>query len=87
VFKSGNSIAESLKTKYSEPVKFLNEPFLSGFVSEKNLERIKNAPVVSVQSSGRGKVISYHENMAFRGTWLGTNKLFMNSVFFGRIIR
>jgi hypothetical protein len=87
VFKSGNSIAESLKTKYSEPVKFLNEPFLSGFVSEKNLERIKNAPVVSVQSAGRGKVISYHENMAFRGTWLGTNKLFMNSVFFGRIIR
>ena len=87
VFKSGNSIAESLKTKYSEPVIFSNEPFLSGFVSEKNLERLKNAPVVSVQSVGRGKVISYHENMAFRGTWLGTNKLFMNSVFFGRIVR
>jgi len=87
VFKSGNSVAESLKTKYSEPVKFSDEPFLSGFVSEKNLERLKNAPVVSVQSAGRGKVISYQESMAFRGIWLGTNKLFMNSVFFGKIIR
>lgn len=87
VFKSGNSVAESLKTKYAEPVKFSNEPFLSGFVSEKNLERLKNSPVVSVQPVGGGKVITYHESMAFRGTWLGTNKLFMNSVFFGRIIR
>jgi hypothetical protein len=87
VFKSGNAVAESLKTNYSEPVKFSNEPFLSGFVSEKNLERLKNAPVVSVQSAGSGKVISYHESMTFRGIWLGTNKLFMNSVFFGKIIR
>ncbi|WP_372949436.1 M14 family zinc carboxypeptidase [Mariniphaga sp.] len=87
VFKSGNSVAESLKTKYAEPVKFSDDSFLSGFVSEKNLERIKNAPVVSVQSAGGGKVISYHESMTFRGTWLGTNKLFMNSVFFGKTIR
>lgn len=87
VFKSGNSVAESLKTKYTEPVKFSDDPFLSGFVSDKNLERIKNSPVVSVQSAGRGIVISYHESMAFRGIWLGTNKLFMNSVFFGKIIR
>jgi hypothetical protein len=87
VFKSGNTVAESLKTKYSEPVKFSNEPYLSGFVSEKNLERIKNSPVVSVQSAGSGKIISYHESMAFRGIWLGTNKLFINSVFFGNVIR
>jgi hypothetical protein len=87
VFKSGNSVAESLKTKYAEPVKFSSEPFLSGFVSDKNLERLKNTPVVSVQSVGSGKVISYHESMTFRGIWLGTNKLFMNSVFFGKTIR
>jgi hypothetical protein len=87
VFKSGNALAESLNTKYSEPVKFSDDPFLSGFVSEKNLERIKNSPVVSVQSVGRGNVISYHESMTFRGIWLGTNKLLMNSVFFGEIIR
>lgn len=87
VFKSGNALAESLKINYSEPVKYSDDPFLSGFVSEKNLGRIKNSPVVSVQSAGRGNVISFHESMAFRGIWLGTNKLFMNSVFFGKIIR
>jgi hypothetical protein len=47
-----------------------------GFVSDKNTDRIKNAPVVTVESAGRGKVISYHESMTFRGFWMGTNKLF-----------
>ena len=87
VFKSGISVAKPLNVKYAEPVNFTSEPYLSGFVSDKNLERIKNSPVVSVQSVGRGKIISYYENMTFRGIWLGTNKLFSNSVFFGSVIR
>jgi hypothetical protein len=87
VFKSGNSVANSLKVNYAEPVKFTSNPYLSGFVSDKNLDRIKNAPIVSIQSLGKGKLISYHDNMVFRGIWLGTNKLFSNSVFFGSMIR
>jgi len=87
VFKRGSSVAESLNINYSEPVRYTAEPFLSGYISEKNLERIKNAPVISVQSIGKGKLISYHESMTFRGIWLGTNKLFLNSVFFGDVIR
>ena len=87
IFKTGTSVAESLKVKYSEPVKFSSNPYLSGFVSDKNLDRLKSTPVVSVQSIGRGKLISYHENMTFRGIWLGTNKLFSNAVFFGNVIR
>jgi hypothetical protein len=87
VFKTGNSVAESLNIKYSEPVKFTAEPYLSGFVSYKNLERIKDAPVVSVQSAGRGRLITFHESMTFRGYWLGTNKMFMNGVFFGKLVR
>jgi hypothetical protein len=87
VFKTGTSVAEPLGVKYAEPVKFTSEPYISGWVSPENLERIKNAPVVSVQPAGRGNLISYHENMNFRGIWLGTSKLFSNSVFFGNIIQ
>ena len=87
IFKSGTSVAESLEIKHSEPVNYSSDPFVSGWVSPENLERIKNAPVISVQSAGRGNIISYYDNMNFRGTWLGTSKLFSNSVFFGGIIR
>lgn len=87
IFKTDNSVANSLEKKYIEPVKFTSSPYRSGWVSEPNLERIKNAPVVSVESIGRGKLISYQDNMNFRGFWLGTAKLFSNSVFFGNIIQ
>ncbi len=87
VFKTGTLAAETLGIKYSEPVKFTSDPYLSGYVYEKNLERLKNAPAVSVQSAGRGNVISFYENITFRGFWLGTYKMFMNSIFFGDIIR
>lgn len=87
VFKRGDSVAKPLGIKYSEPVNFTTEPFLSGFISNNNLENLKNAPVVSVQSIGNGKLISYHENMTFRGIWLGTNKLLANGVFFGSLIQ
>ena len=86
VFKRGASVAESMGTKYAEPVTFTMDPYVSGWVSEENLERIKGAPVVSVQSIGKGKLISYYEYMNFRGFWYGTHKLFMNSFFFGDVI-
>ncbi len=87
IFKTGSTVAESLKTEQAEPVKFSDSPYLSGYVSKKNIDRIKNAPVVTIQSAGSGKVITFHESMAFRGIWIGTNKLFMNSIFFGSIVR
>ena len=87
VFKAGEQVAETLNIKFAEPVKFSQNPYISGFVSGRNIDRIKNAPVVTVETFGRGKVISYHENMAFRGFWMATNKLFINSVFFGSTIR
>lgn len=87
VFKTSTQVAETINVKYAEPVNFTETPFISGFVSTKNLDRIKNAPVVTVESFGNGKIISYHDEMAFRGIWMATNKLFMNAVFFGKIIR
>jgi len=87
LMKKGTLVAEPSGIKYSEPVKFDTEAYISGWVSEENLNRISGAPVVSVQSVGRGKLFSYHETMNFRGNWMGTNKLLANSVFFGKVIR
>ena len=87
ILKRGATVATPSGIKYSEPVTFDSEPYLSGWVSEENLDRIKGAPVVSVQSVEKGKIISYHEDLNFRGIWLGTSKLFSNALFFGEIIR
>ena len=87
IFKRGTRLAKPLGGKYMEPVRFASEPYLSGWISPENLERVKEAPVYSVQRLGSGKLISFHETVNFRGFWLGTHKIFMNAILFGDIIR
>jgi hypothetical protein len=87
IFKKGTSVVKPSGIKYTEPVRFDTNPYISGWVSSENLKRISGAPVVTVQSVGEGKLIGFHETMNFRGFWMGTHKLFANSVFFGGIIR
>jgi hypothetical protein len=87
IFKRGTTVANPLGGKYLEPVRFDSDPYLSGWISGENLQRVSEAPVLSVQSLGSGKVISFHETINFRGFWMGTHKLFFNAIFFGDLIR
>jgi hypothetical protein len=87
IFKRGTRVANPLGAKYREPVRFTSDPYVSGWISSENLERVQGAPVLSVQELGSGKLVSFHETMNFRGFWLGTHKLIMNAIFFGDLIR
>ena len=87
VFKTGTRVAEIPAGQYTSPVKFVQKPWMSGYISDKNLERISGSPAVTVIRSGNGRVVSFMESPNFRGIWLGTHKMVANSVFFGAIIR
>jgi len=41
---------------------------------------------VLVNANGAGRVISIADNPNFRAFWLGGTKLFLNAIFFGRLI-
>ena len=47
---------------------------------EKN---IKGSASLIVSSIGSGRAVLFADNPNFRGTWYGTNKLFLNAIFFG----
>ena len=65
---------------------YTSDPLLSGYVSEENLKRFKDSPAVTVSSIGKGRVITLTDNPNFRAFWWGTNKIFMNALFFGKSI-
>lgn len=87
VFKSGTRVAIPPSGQFTAPVRFSREPYLSGYLSQKNLERVSGAPVVTTFRSGNGRIINVMESFNFRGTWAITNKMFANAVFFGPAIR
>ena len=86
LFRNHNLVMETSDNNYANPVIYTDSPLLSGYVSEENLERFQNAPAVTISNVGRGKVITLADNPNFRAFWYGTNKLFMNALFFGEAI-
>ena len=86
VFRNSTLFAAEVNKPYAVPLRYTNDPLLSGYISVRNYELIKNSPAVIISSTGSGRIISFMDNPNFRGFWYGTNKLFINSVYFGHII-
>ncbi|WP_456376647.1 M14 family metallopeptidase [Lutibacter sp.] len=71
-------------SSFNNPIKYTNNPLLSGYISTPNLEVLKNTVPFQVKRFGRGRVVVFTDNTNFRGFWYGTNKLLMNAVFFAK---
>jgi hypothetical protein len=71
---------------YSTVARYTDEPRLSGYVSEENLDEIRGSASLAVDDLGSGRVVLFVDNPNFRGFWYGTNKLFFNALFFGNTI-
>ncbi len=86
IFKSNNLYMEKSKSLYSNPVVFTSSPLVAGYISKQNYAKGKDASVAGVTALGRGRVIGFTDNLAFRAFWFGTNKLLLNAVFYGSLI-
>ncbi|WP_373518263.1 M14 family zinc carboxypeptidase [Pricia sp.] len=83
LFRNTNVYIEPDKNSYNNPIQYTNDPLMSGYISEENLEMLKNSVPFQVQRTGKGRVIVFTDNTNFRAFWYGTNKLLMNAIFFG----
>jgi hypothetical protein len=86
VYKNNTIFLKPGKSRFSTVAKYTKSPHIDGFVTQENLNVIKNAASILVSGVGRGRVVMFADNPNFRGAWYGTNKLFMNAVFFGSFI-
>ncbi|MEX0928667.1 MAG: M14 family zinc carboxypeptidase [Balneolales bacterium] len=86
VFRNSSYMLEAPDNPWSAPLRYTADPLLSGYVSDRNLEMLRDMPSIQVAGLGSGRVILMTDNPNFRAFWFGTNKLFANSLFFGRII-
>ncbi len=86
LWKNNNNILEITNNKYATVVQYKNQPLLSGYMSEENQQNLSGKAALVVTSLGKGKVIAFSENPLFRAYWYGTNKLFMNALFYGDLI-
>jgi hypothetical protein len=87
VYKNNRVFLQPSKNVYSTVAKYTENPHIDGFVSKKNLDvYLKPSASLIVSKVGSGRVILFADNPNFRGAWYGTNKLFLNALFFGNHI-
>jgi hypothetical protein len=88
VFRNTNTFLEKPGNPFATPVYYDQDtPLASGYISKENLELIGGSASVIVNRHGSGRIITMADNPNFRAFWFGTNKLFLNAVFFGQTIR
>ncbi len=86
LFKANKVFMEKSKNPYATPFYYGVNPLQSGWISKENKDAISKSAAVVVNTVGGGRVINIADNPNFRAFWLGGSKLFMNAIFFGRII-
>ena len=87
LFRNNRVIMEPTSNPYSNPVICTEAPLMSGYCSDANVELIAGSASVIVRGKGSGRVILMAEDPNFRGFWYGTNKVFLNAILYGSIIR
>ena len=83
MFKSNNLFMEKAKGAYANPLTYGSSPLVSGYVSKLNYSKMKNTSGIGISAMGRGRVIGFTEDLAFRAFWFGTNKMLMNAIYYG----
>jgi hypothetical protein len=66
LFRNSTLFLEKSKNAYVHPIRYTENPLLSGYISEENTALLKNTPAVATGRIGRGNVIYFTDNHNFR---------------------
>lgn len=72
---------------YASPVRYTQDPLLAGFIGPERLQAMRGAPAVIAEKRGEGLVVRFANTPLFRGFWRGSERLFLNALFFASAIQ
>lgn len=85
LYRNGRTYLQTSKNPYATVAQYTAKPLIGGYLHKTQLPKIANSAAIVVSGLGSGRVILFTDNPNFRAYWLGTNKLFLNALFFGSI--
>lgn len=84
VYKNNTVWLAPSNNAYATVAKYTADPHIDGFITQKNMqEYLKPSASLLVSPMGSGRAVMFADNPNFRGSWYGTNRLFLNALFLG----
>ncbi|MEM1256956.1 MAG: M14 family zinc carboxypeptidase [Bacteroidota bacterium] len=88
IYKNNSVWLKPSKNEYATVAQYSKNALIDGFITKKNTEEFLNhSASLLVSKLGGGHVVMFADNPNFRGSWYGTNRLFLNAIFLGDKIR
>ena len=87
LFRRGNTLLKASENPFTTPVRYTEKPLLSGYISDQRLKEMSGQAAVIAERHGKGLVVRFANNPIFRGFWRGTERLWVNSLYFGPLVR
>ncbi|MEO6539285.1 MAG: hypothetical protein ABIT07_07880, partial [Ferruginibacter sp.] len=85
-YRNGLTFLVPSLNPYSTVAQYGKDPLIGGYIHPTTLKKVKNSAAILVGAEGSGRVILFSDDPNFRGTWYGTNKLFLNALFFAGLM-
>ncbi len=86
IYRNGRTYLQPSKSAYNTVAQYGSSPLIGGYIHKSELKKVANSAAILFGTEGQGRIILFSDNPNFRGTWYGTNKLFLNALFFGPLI-
>ncbi len=86
IMRVGATVLKPSQNAYSTPVRYTDDPLMAGYIGEERLAEFAGGPAVIAEKRGQGLVVRFADNPLFRGFWRGSERLFLNALFFGQVI-
>lgn len=82
----GGTILLPSSSPFSTVAQFDKAPLVNGYISRKNIERYSGKAFILASGVGAGSTIFFSENPGHWKHWHGTDRLLINSIFFGDLL-
>ncbi len=86
LLRTGTVLLEASTNAYATPVHFTNTPLIAGFIGRENLDAMSGQAAVIAERHGKGLLVRFAINPLFRGFWRGTERMYINALYFGQVI-
>ncbi len=84
VYKNNSVWLKSSANEYCTVAGYAKNPMIDGFLIERNKkDLLSHSASVIVSKMDKGRAVLFADNPNFRGSWYGTNRLFLNALFLG----
>ena len=84
--KNGPTILLPSRNRYATVARYTGNSFVNGYASKENIGRVNNSAAIVTSAEGAGTVVLFADDPTYRSYWLGTNRLFLNALFFGNLL-